>query len=143
MGSEIYIANAQNVPKALKSDLREARSMHQSLYGDIGEDEECLVYLLGVRSVTNPFISKIPKEIVASVIESLTPRYTIFMKSREAFEQLDNLTPVYVLGSPPHFENVGELKADIRQAEEKGYRIVYETEADSIERVLQSMAKTR
>ena len=136
MGSEIYIANAQNVPKALKSDLREDRSMHQSLYGEMGDDEECLVYRLGKRSVAHPLPQDIPEKLKASIIESLMPRYTIHMRSKEAFEQLDNSTPIHVLGSPPHFENVGELKDDIKQAEERGFRILYETEADSIEKLL-------
>ncbi|MCK5602687.1 hypothetical protein KAR91_12475 [Candidatus Pacearchaeota archaeon] len=146
MGLDIYIKDIREVPKHLRADLREDRPMHQSLHGDIGDNEQCLVYRLGKRSAARPIFQDMSEKAVASVIESFSPRYTIFMRSKKAFEQLSDSTPIHIPhipGGSPHFENVGELKKDIKQAEKNRFRIVYETEADGIEKTLQSTEKTR
>lgn len=138
MGSEIYISNAQNVPRELLSDLKPDRSVHESLYGKLPDGKECLVYRLGIRGA----VPKLPRDISEKLkdwyLQYCTPRYTIFMGSKEAFEQLPDSIPICVVGDFPHFNNIGELKKEITQSEVNGFKIKYQTQDEGIEKLLQT-----
>ncbi len=141
MGSQIYITDMQKVPKALKSDLEKRTvELPSEVKGYVKRSSACR---LGVRSATNP-IPEYPdaysEKTVDRLVESITPGYTIFVE-RGAFEQLDDSIPVHIQGNPPNFENIGELREAIRQAEEDGYKIMYETNDDSFDKLMR-MEKT-